>query len=88
MLTALTGATGFLGSYLLRELLASDGDVVALVRDTPAIAARRLRHALETTGTGLPEDFDQRVQVVQRAHPSRWCEGHPPPCRRRPHCVL
>jgi nucleoside-diphosphate-sugar epimerase len=65
MLTALTGATGFLGSYLLRELLATGSDVVALVRDPPATAASRVRHAAEATGSVLPEDFDQRVRLVR-----------------------
>lgn len=65
MLTALTGATGFLGSYLLRELLATGGEVVALVRGSLATAARRVRHAVEATGSPLPEDFDQRVHLLR-----------------------
>jgi nucleoside-diphosphate-sugar epimerase len=65
MLTALTGATGFLGSYLLRELLAAGSDVVALVRDPLATATSRVRHAAEATGWVLPEDFDQRVRLVR-----------------------
>jgi thioester reductase-like protein len=55
----LTGATGFLGRYLLRDLLAAGRTVAVLVRDTPsASAAKRVRQILacgdETAPAKLP----------------------------------
>ncbi|MGW8065176.1 SDR family oxidoreductase [Streptomyces ziwulingensis] len=65
MLTAVTGATGFLGSHLLSELLASGRDVVALVRDEPNTALRRLRTATQATRVTPLEDFTRRVHAVR-----------------------
>ncbi|WP_206283049.1 SDR family oxidoreductase [Streptomyces chilikensis] len=44
---ALSGGTGFLGCHLLPRLLAQGHSVVALVRDAPQQAVRRLERALE-----------------------------------------
>ncbi|MER6690487.1 SDR family oxidoreductase [Streptomyces minutiscleroticus] len=49
---ALSGATGFLGCHLLARLLQRDGRVIALVRDEPARAARRVERALAFAGGG------------------------------------
>jgi thioester reductase-like protein len=60
----LTGATGYLGAFLLRELLGSTtGRVYCLVRaDDEASGLRRLQ---ETAATfGLPEPAPDRVHVV------------------------
>ncbi|MBD0838234.1 type I polyketide synthase [Streptomyces sp. TRM68416] len=61
----LTGATGFLGAYLLDELLATTGAVVhCLVRcDEPAAGLARVRQNLEQY---LPwrEDAEKRIRVV------------------------
>ncbi len=68
----LTGATGFVGAFLLAELLATTpARVVCLVRAPDAAAAlARLRRHL--TGLGLAADLDGRVDVVTgdlgRAH--------------------
>ena len=60
----LTGATGFLGPYLLRELLRADADVVyCLVRGAPGAAGTRLRAALERCGMGALA-ASPRVQTV------------------------
>ncbi|HEV2639124.1 MAG TPA: thioester reductase domain-containing protein, partial [Actinocrinis sp.] len=50
--TLLTGATGFLGAYLLRDLIESTGrPIECLVRaEDPAAGARRVRSALERYG--------------------------------------
>jgi thioester reductase-like protein len=65
----LTGATGFLGPYLLRSLLDQTGATyTVLVRSTdPSAARERLRTDLETAGLNDPhtsEAFDARVQVI------------------------
>jgi thioester reductase-like protein len=61
----LTGATGFLGAYLLRDLLANTGaHVHCLVRAADETAARtRLREALDWYGIGAQVD-ESRVTVV------------------------
>ncbi|MBT2493932.1 SDR family oxidoreductase [Streptomyces sp. ISL-96] len=48
----LTGATGFLGSHLLLELLSTEDRVTVLVRDDPPAALRRLDRALAGAGAG------------------------------------
>ncbi|GAA4890089.1 SDR family oxidoreductase [Streptomyces coeruleoprunus] len=59
---AVTGATGLLGSHLLARLLRTTGThAVALVRDDPAVATRRLHTALEATGEPLPDGWHRRV---------------------------
>lgn len=61
----LTGATGFLGAYLLRELIQRTGaHVHCLVRGRDdAHAADRLRKTLATYG--IPEPDDSRVSVIR-----------------------
>ncbi|HVY45044.1 MAG TPA: thioester reductase domain-containing protein, partial [Minicystis sp.] len=61
----LTGATGFVGSFLLAELLARPGvHVHCLVRaDDAASATRKLRDALASRELSL-DGFDERVHVV------------------------
>ncbi|MFC7328016.1 non-ribosomal peptide synthetase [Marinactinospora rubrisoli] len=62
----LTGATGFLGSFLLRELLRTTrARVHCLVRATDEDAAvGRLRRALERHGLWEPDTADRIVPVV------------------------
>ncbi|HEX2178135.1 MAG TPA: thioester reductase domain-containing protein, partial [Actinomycetota bacterium] len=62
----LTGATGFLGAFLLHELLEqSDAEILCLVRAADeARAAERLRTALETVGLWRDEDEPRIVPVV------------------------
>lgn len=63
---ALTGATGFLGSHLLSELLRLNLPVIALVRQKPQLARTRLHWAVAATGAG-PEQLRRlaRVRLVQ-----------------------
>lgn len=63
---ALTGATGFLGSHLLSELLRLKVPVIALVRQEPRVARTRLNWAVAATGA-TPEQLRQlaRVRLVQ-----------------------
>jgi thioester reductase-like protein len=65
--TLLTGANGFLGPFLLRELIKRDREVLALVRGSDPEAARaRLRHAL--VQSGLSEEWqtliDAKTEIV------------------------
>ncbi|HET6860048.1 MAG TPA: thioester reductase domain-containing protein, partial [Streptomyces sp.] len=65
----LTGATGFVGAFLLRELLArterAGTEVVCLVRGESAEVARvRLAGAMDSYGLG-PAAYDPRVRVVR-----------------------
>ncbi|KOV87952.1 hypothetical protein ADL03_05675 [Nocardia sp. NRRL S-836] len=61
----LTGATGFLGSFLLRDLLRHTGARVhCLVRGADDREAEaRLRRAAESYGTGV--ELDDRVRIVR-----------------------
>ncbi|MFI6692320.1 amino acid adenylation domain-containing protein [Streptomyces sp. NPDC050433] len=61
----LTGATGFLGAFLLRELLRrTDATVHCLVRGSDQLNAEgRLRSALESYGLGDPST-EHRVTVI------------------------
>ena len=61
----LTGATGFLGAFLLHELLTDEDTIVhCLVRaDDAAFAKERLRENLVTYGL-LTDAFDERVVPV------------------------
>ena len=60
----LTGATGFLGRYVLRELLAQpDAEVLCLIRaEDDVTAERRLSHALDKVG-----GMDRAVRARARA---------------------
>ncbi|MFK7878058.1 MAG: amino acid adenylation domain-containing protein, partial [Paracoccaceae bacterium] len=63
----LTGVTGFLGRYLLRDLLKrSDADIICVVRGKDAHAARtRVLDALTSIpGETLPTGFEARVKVA------------------------
>ncbi|MHB8268783.1 thioester reductase domain-containing protein [Bradyrhizobium sp.] len=64
----LTGATGFLGPFLLASLLQQTGAVIhALVRSTSAMEGKaRLRQALHEAGQGKGQhrDFEDRVVAV------------------------
>jgi thioester reductase-like protein len=56
----LTGATGFLGRFLLRDLLAAGRRVIVLARDTPSTPARErvaelVAFARDSLGVHLPE---------------------------------
>ncbi|MFI1259027.1 SDR family oxidoreductase [Streptomyces netropsis] len=62
-MTALTGATGFLGSHLLERILRKPGDVVALVRDDGAAGWARVETALLATGHPLPSDLRNRLRL-------------------------
>ena len=70
----ITGATGFVGRYLLRELLAAGHRVVALVRAADRATARnRLRRAMAELHVSLPADLrvvpaslDRLPQVLER----------------------
>ena len=84
----LTGAAGWLGAYLLRELLVrSAADVVCPVRapDAPGAMAR-IRDNLRHHGITLPPGWEQRVraEAADLAQPHcglgdepwrAWCEG-------------
>ncbi|SEP69646.1 thioester reductase domain-containing protein [Streptomyces sp. yr375] len=63
MLTVLTGATGFLGSHLLAQLLRRPGQVTALVRQGGDAGWQRLERALRATGEGVPDDLRARVRL-------------------------
>lgn len=68
-----TGATGFVGRRLLRELLRRGDQVLALTRDR-----RRLRGAeLLGPGDGAPGSFGERLQVVEGdpGQPGPWQEA-------------
>jgi len=52
----LTGATGFLGRYLLRDLLASGRRVAVLVRDTRSMPAEERVRELLSTRADTPHD--------------------------------
>ena len=54
--TLLTGATGFLGRYLLRDLLASGQRVAVLVRDARSMPAEERVRELLSSWTGPPHD--------------------------------
>ncbi|MGI5466665.1 SDR family oxidoreductase [Streptomyces sp. CA-132043] len=66
MAIVLTGATGFVGSHLLSELLRQDAPVIALVRQEPELARARLACAVAATGAG-PEQLRRldSVRLVQ-----------------------
>ncbi|GJJ02613.1 hypothetical protein RugamoR64_31510 [Duganella rhizosphaerae] len=62
----LTGANGFVGAFLLRELLASrpEATIYCLVRAaTPLAASRRLQQALESYGLWQPRYADRIVAL-------------------------
>lgn len=64
----LTGGTGFLGAYLLRELAMRGRDVVALVRAADAGTAReRIRRAMESSG------FDAEICAMVAARTDVVC---------------
>ncbi|MFJ5302643.1 SDR family oxidoreductase [Streptomyces sp. NPDC088350] len=63
MLTLLTGATGFLGSHLLAQLLRRPGQVTALVRQDGEGGWQRLERALRATGEAVPDDLRARVRL-------------------------
>ncbi|MDT3397738.1 SDR family oxidoreductase [Streptomyces sp. B1866] len=65
MSVAVTGATGFLGLHLVRELLRRDRTVVVLTRPGPVPAAERIRRFL--AATGVPEAETRRVTRRVRA---------------------
>jgi myxalamid-type nonribosomal peptide synthetase MxaA len=80
--TLLTGATGFLGSWLLRELLAvTSADIVCLVRDPsrlpPSPRVRAVVGDLERPRFGLSEcewgELADRVDCVH--HCAAWVNG-------------
>ncbi|MFD4737612.1 SDR family oxidoreductase [Streptomyces virginiae] len=60
----LTGATGFLGSHLLLELLSTADRVTVLVRDDPHAALHRLGRALAGAGAGRELLGALRVRVL------------------------
>ena len=53
--TLLTGATGFLGQFLLRDLLKKGRRVIALVRSEPADGLRRVADLLRPLGVNVDE---------------------------------
>lgn len=61
----ITGATGFLGAYLVRELLdITDAEILCLVRaDSEADGLRRVRANLETYGLWRDDDAPRLVPV-------------------------
>ncbi|MFJ2745840.1 SDR family oxidoreductase [Streptomyces sp. NPDC087440] len=65
MLTAITGATGFLGSYLLSRLLEDGGEAVVLLRHDQAAGWNRIECALAGVDRPLPEDWKDRVELVR-----------------------
>lgn len=72
MRIALSGATGFLGSYVLRELLARKLDVVLLVRDSgrlPSLpsSVEVLSHDLKCPKDGLFERLGRPDQLLHLA---------------------
>ena len=75
----LTGGTGFLGRYLLRELLASsDRQLFCLVRAADDESARsRLLSALNAAGAGLV-GLPAAIRVI----PAAACPGSNPDSRR------
>src|SRR6516165_5877667 len=68
----LTGATGFLGRYLLRELLAAGRSVIVLARDLPGQSAQErldevVARACETLGRSVPRPVVLCGELVQPA---------------------
>ena len=59
----LTGATGFLGRYLLRDLMARGRRVVALVRGSPEAAADRIAELTALWSNQLAADLPQPLVV-------------------------
>ena len=76
MSVLLTGATGFLGAYLARDLLARSSAVIhCMVRPATSVSAReRLRSHLLAHGVDTAV-FDSRVRVVEGdlTHPQFGC---------------
>jgi nucleoside-diphosphate-sugar epimerase len=76
--TFLTGATGFLGHYVLRDLLLRGRRVVAMLRPPLPASARRLRDMALKIGIETSEYID-RGQLVycEGALPDALPTGHP-----------
>lgn len=78
--TLLTGATGFLGQYVLRDLLVRGHRIVALLRGSQPEAAGRLRNLLLPIGLDI-ETYIQRGQLtlVEGVLPDGLPENDPGP---------
>jgi nucleoside-diphosphate-sugar epimerase len=59
----MTGASGFLGQYTLRDLLAHGQRVVAMLREPLADSGRRLREQTQAMGTSI-ESYIESGQLV------------------------
>lgn len=64
--TLLTGASGFVGVALLKEILErSDAEVVCMVRAADETAAlKRIRHTSAKYALRLPQGFEKRVKIM------------------------
>jgi nucleoside-diphosphate-sugar epimerase len=58
---AVTGATGFVGRYVLEELLRHDVEIVATARNTKSLANRPEIHAVELDIATPPPDIFERL---------------------------
>lgn len=73
--TFMTGATGFLGQFVLRDLLARGWRVVVLLRGPQAEAAARLRNLILPIGLDINQAIaDGRLRLVEGALPDRLPE--------------
>ncbi|AUS80082.1 type I polyketide synthase [Actinoalloteichus sp. AHMU CJ021] len=63
MTVAITGATGFLGIHLVRELLAEHDELIVLVRSSGPTALRRLMRFYAELGTTPAEVRDLRTRL-------------------------
>jgi nucleoside-diphosphate-sugar epimerase len=74
--TFFTGATGFLGQFVLRDLLVRGHRIVALVRGSLSDATVRLRNLLLPIGVDINEYIEQgRLRLVDGALPDSLPEG-------------
>lgn len=74
--TLMTGVTGFLGQYILRDLLARDRRVVALLRAPLADSRRRLAGLMRPLGVNIEEHIDAgRLILREGALPEDLPDG-------------
>jgi nucleoside-diphosphate-sugar epimerase len=69
--TLMTGATGFLGHYCLRELLLRGRNVVVVLRAPLAETSDRLAGMLRTIGMDMTEYLGRQLHLVEGSMPDR-----------------
>jgi len=68
----MTGATGFLGQYILRDLLLRGHRVVAMLRGRLADSGPRLCHQMKDLGSPVEEHLKEgRLRLVEGSFPDR-----------------